>query len=491
MLRGMGVRVPPPALYKVKAPPYWMGLFFTSLKSNYKVNIVKEDKDGLNALLKVNIAKEDYLPEVEQSIKKLSKQVDIKGFRKGNVPVSVVKKRFGDKVLAEELNKMLETQIGTYLKENEINILGNPIPKVDENPQDINLKNPIDLEFVYELGLSPEFEISALEDNTEVEKYKIKVEDKQIEEELDRIKLQFGETENPESGLKAGDEMEVKLEELDADGNVKESGVVNESAHLAFDDVKSDKLKKELADLKLNDTVDVNIYEDFDKDQKEINSAYLALEGDAPEGMNSKFRMTLNRIDRKIPAELNQEIFDKLFGEGEVKSVDELKDKIKGEIDKAFEQGTISRLNQDIFKLLIEKTEISLPNEFLKKWIKLSNEQPISDEQLEKEYDNFAQNLKWSLISNKIAKAQDIKVTEEEVREKAKAMITQQFGMNASMLGEEQLNSFAESLVLKNKEQTQKIYEQLNEEKLFDYIRNQVKTKEKEISLEEFKKLVE
>lgn len=453
------------------------------------MNIVKEEKDVLNALLKINLSKEDYLPEVDKSLKQLSKQVDLKGFRKGNVPVSVVRKRFGDQVLAEQLNKILEKSIGEYLQENKINILGNPIPKTDESPNDIDIKNPADYEFVYELGLSPEFEISVLDGKTELGKYKIKVEDKQVEEELDRVKLQFGEIENPETGLQEGDEMEVQLKELDSDGNVKDEGVKNELAYIAFNDIKNDKLKTEFSTLKLGDSLAVDVYTDFNKEESDINSSLLSLDGTVPEEMNTKFQLTISKINRKVPAEFNQELFDKMFGKDEVKSVDEMKKRVSDEIEKAFEQAALGKLNHDIFKLLIDKTNIELPDTFLKKWIKLSNEQPISDDQIENEYESFAQNLKWSLISNKIAKEQDIKVSEEEIKGKAKEMILQQFGMNASMLGDEQLNSFAESLVLKNKEQTQKIYEQLNEEKLFDYIREQVKLKDKPISLDEFQKL--
>lgn len=456
------------------------------------MNIVKEDKGKLNALLKVQISKEDYLPPVDKSIKTLSKQVDIKGFRKGNVPVSVVKKRYGNQVLADELNKMLDAEIGKYLKENEVEILGSPIPDAENNPSNISLKDAQDFEFVYELGLSPDFELNAIDGKTKVEKYKVAIDDSMIDEELDRIKNQFGETENPETGLKEGDSMEVKLEELDDEGNVKEGGVTNESAHIHFDDVKKKALQKDLSKLKLNESVDVDIYKDFDKEHNAVDLNYLSLENGAPEGMNTKFKLTLNRIDRKLPAEFNQELFDKLFGKDQVKSLDELKEKISSEIEKAFEQSSEAKLNQDIYKMLIDKTDIELPDDFLKRWIKLSNDKPITDEQIENEYEGFAQNLKWSLISNKVAKEQDIKVTEDEMREKAKEMILQQFGgMDPSMIEEEQLNSWADSLVLKNKEQSEQIYQQLNEQKLFSYISEQLKVTDKEISLEEFKKLNE
>lgn len=455
------------------------------------MSIVKEDIDKLNALLKVSIAKDEYLPEVKKSLKNLSKQMDIKGFRKGNVPVSIVKKRYGNQVLAEEINKILEKQVGDYLKESKLEILGSPVPKEDQNPGSMSLETADDLEFVYELGLAPDFEVKAIEEKGKVVKQKIKVEDKQIDEEVERIKKQFGETENPEKGIEKEDFLEFKLEELDENEHVLEGGLVVDKTILPVEVFKSDKLQKKILDLKVGDQLNVNVFEDIDKEKEEIKKDVLKLEEEAPEAMGDNFRFTLNQINHKVPAELNQELFDKLFGEGKVKSEEELRNKIKEEIAQAFDQASTQKLNQDIFQLLIDETDIELPEAFLKKWIKLSNEKPITDEQIENEFDNFAQNLKWSLISNKLAKAGAVKVTEEEVKEFAKKSILQQFGMGAGQMEDEQLESLAETLVLKNQEQSQKIYQQLNEQKLFEYIREQMDPKEKEITLDEFKKLDE
>lgn len=459
------------------------------------MNITKEHLDDLNAVIKVNVEKDDYLPKVEDQVKKLRKQVTMKGFRKGHVPASVVKKMYGNQVLAEELNKLINENMTQYLQENDIHYLGNPLPKDQENIV-IDINQPEDYEFEYELGLSPDFELKGLDDK--LDKYKIKIDDKVIDEEVNNVRERLGEQKEVEA-MEEGDVIHVKLDELDDKDMLKEGGQSNELP-VSLDTITDKQAKKDIMQLKPGESLRVNLTTLTDRDRNDALHFFLNLHDDE-EGHNhdhdhdhsdisDHFQLTLQKITRNEPAELNEELYKKVFGEEtEVKTEEDFRKKVAEEIEKAYEQNTIQRLNFDIRKHLLEKNDIELPNDFLKRWIMASNEQPLTDEQLEEDYGNFADNLRWNLIVNKLRKENDIEVKEDEVKREMANMMLQQYGISADMLGgDDKLMELADKM-MENKEQVQKTYEYLLDQKIFEHIRGQIALNEKEISLEDYNAL--
>lgn len=451
------------------------------------MNITKEQTGDLNALLTITVEPADYNPKVQSSLKNMSKQVSMKGFRKGMVPIGLVKKMYGQQVLVEELDKILQEQLNSYLKENNIEILGNPLP-TDNEAFNFDVTNAeAEYTFSYELGLQPEFSLDFINKDTEVNKYKVTVDDKTLEEELTRLRKRFGNTTNPEEGVQEDDVLVVDLKELDADGNEKEGGKTNEDVALAMDMV-TEKQQKALKELKVGGAAKVNLFELMDKSREEIGKHLLNLKADELEGVNDEFNLTLKKINRMEPAALDQQLFDTVFGEGEVDSADAFKEKIREEIGKAFDSQSEQRLGYDIVNALLDKAEMPLPDDFLKRWIKRTNEKPITDEQLENEFEGFTRNLKWSLVVNKLSKEHDIKVEVDEIKDHTREQILQQFGNLGGNFPEEQMDQFVNSM-LQNQERVQKTYEALLDKKLIDHLKEQVTLKEKEVSLDEFSKL--
>lgn len=452
------------------------------------MNVTKDQKDALNAVVTIDVAPEDYQPKVKDSLKKLGKQITLKGFRKGMVPPSIVQKMYGNQVLAEELDKLLQDQLNNYLKEEAIEILGNPLPtEQDDLTIDISAQKPYS--FSYELGLSPEFDIAFLDPKTKVERFTIKVDDKTLDKEIDRMRKQFGQMTNPEDAKPEDDDvLVIELTELDEAGNVKEGGVTNNTS-VAFD-MLTDATQKKLAKLKPGDTVNLKWFDILGKEKADAAKHLLNLGGEALETLNDEFQLKLDKINRMDPAELNQELFDKVFGADAVDSEEAFREKMKEELAKVYGQESDKRLGYDIVTKLLEETNIDLPEDFLKRWIKRTNEKPITDQQLEDEFEAFARNLRWNLIVNKVSKDNDIKVEPEEVKEHTKQQILAQFGGMGGNFPDEQLDQWASSM-LQNKEHVQRTFEQLLDNKLIDYIKGQITVKDKEVSLDEFNKKAE
>ncbi len=451
------------------------------------MNITQESTGDLTAILKIDLTPEDYLPVVDSSLRTLRKNVDLKGFRKGHVPVGIVKKMYGEQVLAEELNKLVNSEIQKYLTENKVRILGNPIPQEDGSPERLDIKNPEPYTFTYELGISPEITIVGMgDDKVTVPKYDIAIEEKEVDEEIVRLQKRFGETTNPEDGVQDDDVVGVELHELDADGNVKEAGVFNETS-IAMDMLKDKKAIKAIKGLKLEESATINIFKLTDKERDDVAVHFLGLEKGNIGEIGDDFKLTLKKINRIVPAELNKELFDQVFGPDEVKTEEDLKNKIKEEYVKIFERQSQMRLNYDIRNSLIDANKFDLPDEFLKRWIQMSNEKPISNEQVENEYPGFAENLRWNLIVNKLTEEQEIKVEADEIKQHSIDALMQQLG-GSNVLSEEQLGEFADNM-MKNQEHVQKTFEQLREEKLFDYIKGEVALNETSITFDELKAL--
>ncbi|WP_375581028.1 trigger factor [Marivirga tractuosa] len=445
------------------------------------MDITLNKKDNTNASIKIILNEADYQPNVEQKIKEYRKNANIKGFRPGKVPASYIKKLYGKSILVEEINSMLSKSLTDYIKENDLKILGEPIPN-QEDAAKIDWDNQKDFEFEYTLGLVDEFDIK-LDDKFKVEKYVIEVTDKVMKETMDNLTKQHGETESVEES-KAEDSLEGKLSTDD--------GEVQEKVVLPIEDAEK-KAQKQFVGVKKGDEVKFDIAKTFKS--AEAKSRLLGQNETDAEAASGEYILTVSDIKRTKPAEINQELFDKVFGEGAVKTREEFDQKVKETISENYDRETENLLNRDLVDSLVEKTKFELPDEFLKNWLLLSNEGKITQEQIDKEYDLYTKDLRFNLIKNKIAEAnqENIKVEHTDVMDYTKKMIAEQFGAYgmADQLGEN-MDSFAQNYLQgENGENYRKVYEEMLNKRVLDFIKDKITIKEKKVDLDGFKKAVD
>ncbi|MDZ4845708.1 MAG: trigger factor [Chitinophagales bacterium] len=446
--------------------------------------ITQENIDAQNATVKIQLSTQDYEPLVSESLKKLSKKADVKGFRKGMVPVGHIKKLYGNEVLADELNNLINKELTKYLTDNKIEILGSPIPKLDDGQQELDIHSQKEYQFSYDLGLHPHFDVSALSDATKVNQYTVKTDEQAVEKEVERLRKRVGEMTNPEDGVAKDDILFVKFQELDEAGNVKEGGVENSTA-VPLEKFE-DKVADQLLGKKPGEYLDVEMMKALKADEEQIIHNYLKLTDHRH--LNKTFRVHLTKINRAIPAEVNQVLFDKVFGEGAVKSVEEFREKLKSEIEKAYVQQGEQLLNRDIVNMFIENTNVNLPDAFLKRWIQVSSEKPVTMEQVEHDYNGFAKNLKWTLIVNKIKKENNLEVTPDEMKAHTIKVMGSYYGFPDNEETNKMLGALADDM-LKKEEHAKRTYEELADKKVLDFMKSKITLTQKEISVEEFGKL--
>lgn len=447
------------------------------------MNVIRQDVDALNAKLKVQVAPADYQDKVKKSLEKYRKTAKIPGFRPGHVPFGLIQKQYGRSVLAEELNSVVNDALYKFIGDNKIDILGNPIPAEKEEVVG-NFEAPADFEFTFEIGLAPTFEIP-LNAKSKFDYVKIKVDGELVDQQIDDLRRRYGKMIAEES-IGERDLVLCQFVELNDDETVKEGGILHTST-VSVEFVEDAKTKKALIGKKVGDKVVVDPYK-VSRGGKDT-AAMLGVKEEELENISKKFQLTINEIKRMELAELNQELFDKLYGEGEVKTEEEMRQRISDDLGKMFVNDSDRLLTKTVYEDLIENTKIELPNDFMKRWIRLSNEKPISAEEVEEHYDAYAKNLKWQLIQGNIFKANDIKLDNAEVVEFTKGLLVSnyaQYGIPAP--GDKELTESAMG-VLKNRDEANRIFDMMAEQKLTDYFKNTVKLKEKEVSYEEFMKL--
>ncbi len=450
------------------------------------MDILREDIDALNATLTVKLSKEDYLETVTAELKKLRKQVDMKGFRKGNVPIGLVKKMYGNSVLYETIDKQVSGGLNDYIKEKEMNILARPLMVLDDNLKfDINA--PADYEFKYEIGIAPEFDIPFLEKKTAVPKYDIEVDETFIEKELTQLRKRFGEMEHPEDDIQEDDVLVVQLKEI-FDAETKEEGVDTETS-FALDQVKDEKIKKKLLKLKPGKQLKVKIDDLFEKDKETVLRVLLKVEEEKIATTESDFDLTLTRINRVQPAVMEQTFFDQVYGPNTVDSEEAFMEKFRGDLDELVENRSQQRLKVDIYNRLMDSTEMDFPEVFLKKYIRQFNEQPLTEEQIEEGFENFVDEMKWSLIRDRLMKENEITIEQTDILDQAKEDVKKMYAQYMGMeINDEEATMYSANM-LKDEKYVNETYSKLLENRLFDYLTGQIKTKEEKISFEDFTKL--
>jgi len=448
------------------------------------MNITQEKINDLNAVVKININPEDYQPRVEKAIKENAKKAKLPGFRPGMVPAAHIKKMYGKSILVDEINNLLQDTLNNYIDEQKLAVLGQPLPAIDDN-KEYNWDFADNFEFKYELGLAPEFSID-FSSTDKLTQYVIKVDDETLASRIKNIRRSYGKMTNPD--VSADDDvLYSELVQLSADGSVFEGGITN-TASVRLDQIKDEAIKASLIGLKKDDVLTFDIRKAFDNDAAKI-AGLLKIEEDDAADLRSDFQLTVKNVNRLEESDLNQEFFDKLFGEGTVTTEEEFRTKITEELESMMVQDADRKLQDDTYKLAIAKVDFALPDEFLKRWLKATNEK-LSDEELEGGYNDFAQNLKWTLIENKVITDNSIEIKYEDVFELAKIRLDQQFRMySPTAIPEEQLGQYTVQY-LQNKDNANKIFEEVKALKVFDYIKNVITLDKQDILYTDFSALV-
>jgi len=449
------------------------------------MDISKENKDELNAVLTVKLGKADYEGKVETVLKDYRKKANIKGFRPGMVPIGIIRKMYGTAVKVDEINKIVSENVHKYLTDEKIEILGDPLPIMDQNEK-IDFETGDDFTFSFELGLAPVFELT-LSKNNKINLHEIIIDDKMKNDYVSSYTRRYGDFRKADISEEK-DILKGKIEAINETGEIIPDGIGAEETTLAVDVIRDEEIKKSFTGRNENDTIDFNIRKAY-PNTTEI-AGLLKREKKDVENLDGNFRFTISEISRFYPAEEGPELYNRIYGEGVVSTGEEFMKKIEEEISSNLGRESNFKLMQDIKKLTIEKTEFPLPEEFLKKWLLRVNEKTTSEE-IDKEFDTFRQDLKWQLIKNKIAKDSGITITEEELIKEAENITRLQFRQYGLFYAtDEQITNYAKE-TLKREDDAKRIADKILEDKVLENLREIVKIENKSITVEEFNKLFE
>ncbi len=449
------------------------------------MNITLENTDKLNAVLRMKIELVDYEEKVGEVLKDHRKKARVDGFRPGMVPMGMIKKMYYTSVLVDEVNKLVSESLFTHLQENDIKILGEPLPHADAEKK-VDFEKDTEFEFKFDLGLAPELsiEVSAKD---KIPYYKIKVDKKQEDEYADSLLGRYGEFISVE---KAGKDELIKgvLVKCEKDGAETENGMKVENISMSLDMMKDDDQKVLFSGAKAGDEVVFDVKKAYPNDTEvasmlKIDKAEVAM-------LEGTFKCVIEVVQKFEKAVIGQELFDKIYGEGEVKSEDEFRNRIREEIAGNYEKESEYRFMTDARDVMIKKAKLDLPVEFLKRWMLETNEN-ITEEQLKDDFEKYEDDFRWQLIKEHLLLQQEIKVSAEEAMEMAKGMAMNQYMQyGIPNVPDEYLENFAKEMLAKP-EEARRVYDQKAEEKLVAYIKSIASLSDKEISSEKFRKLYE
>ena len=440
------------------------------------MDITIDKKNPIEASIKITLKEADYQPKVEEKVKEYSKKANIKGFRPGKVPKSLIKKMYGNSIVVEEVNHLVSHSITDYIKNNNLKIIGEPLPN-RAKAMEIDWENQKDFEFEYNIGLVDDFKYD-ISKKLKVKSYKIEVDKNTFDEAIEKLRWQYGKMINP----KISEEKDSLFGKFkDKNGDFEKDGL------LKIEDIDK-KIRKRFIGIGGNAVVA------FDT-QKEISSNLLSqvlgLKEDELAELSNEFQFIVKNINRQVQCDINQELFDKSLGEGKAKTEAEFNDQLKELIRENYQREANYLVDKQVRESLVEKTKMALPDEFLKEWLMVTNEGKISKEEIEKDYDNYANELKWSLINNRISEDNNIKVEHPEIMDRAKDLIRAQFASSGVQSPtEENLQSFADNYLKgENGENYMKLLNQMRSEKIFEFIKSNITLTDKKIKAEELIKL--
>ncbi len=446
------------------------------------MKITKTNINDLQASLKVVVTPEDYQEKVDKILTDYRKTAEIPGFRKGKIPKGMIKKQYGTAVLVDEVNKLLQEELYKYITEEKVKVLGSPMPN---KSQEVDWENDTTFNFDFEIGLAPELDVKITKKD-KVNYYKIEADKKIVDQYSNDIAKRFGKMSNPEVS-KDGDLVFCEIVQLDVDGNVMNNGVRNE-ATVSMDFIADKKIKKQFVGVKSGDSFKVNVMKAF-TNHADLSAMLNITHEQLHDLTSEEFQFTVKTISNLIPAELNEELFEKVYGKDSVKTEKEFKSRIKEEAEKSYIAESDRMLKNDVVSYLIDKIKFDMPDEFLKKWLVQTSEQAVTLEQIESEYDMYQKSLRWQLIENNILEKFDVKVEASEVENQTASLIAMQMQQYGQPVPEQdKMNEIVASILMKEDER-KKVYDQLYDQKTLEIYKENFKLTEKAISYDDFVKL--
>jgi trigger factor len=434
------------------------------------MNITRETIDTLNAVVKIDITKADYSENVEKILTNYRKTANIPGFRKGQVPMSLVKKQYGKSVLADEVNKTLQEALGKYLNDEKLDVLGSPLPVAQD---DLDWESE-DFSFAFEIGLSPEFEIK-LKAKKPLTKYTITADKKMIDDQVINIQKQYGKL---VSKTVVGAEDEVTgVFFNDAEG-------IEATATISLDKLKGKSNLKAFVGANVDDVLTLKTKGLF-KDSQDLMT-YLKVDRDTSNTLDIQVTFTISEVNTRELADLDQELFDKLFGAGVVTSVTELRAKITEDAEKQFVQQADQKFLNDVTEYLVENTNFDLPVKFLQKWIQTAGETELDEHQAKEEFEKSEKSMRYQLIESKLVVDNNLQVNFEDLKAYTSEMIKAQMAQYGQMNPTEKEIDDIVARVLSNQDEVKRISEQLTSQKLLDFYKENTNFKDKKLTYETF-----
>ena len=441
--------------------------------------VTQQEVAPLHKHLNITINKEDYLPSFEKSLKDYSKKANIPGFRKGMVPSGLIRKMYGNSLFVDEVLRTVDKEVFKYIETEKLDIFAQPLP-VEFNLTQLDVNKPENYSFTFEVGMKPAFNLPDLSKEN-VKRYKVTVTDEMINEEVERLRTRYGNMSEPESVSGDDNVLNVTFIETDAQGNEIEGGIRKDNSVL----VKyfSEAFRPNLIGKKKDETFQISLEEAFEDKEREWILNDLGL--DSATGKN--FKVLITKVGLVEPRELNEEFFTQLFPNQEIKTEADFREKIKAELQAQWDNESRNQLHHTLYHNLLDHTHIDFPADFLKRWLKTQGQegQQKTDEEVEHEFPTFLNQLKWSLISDKLIQENDIKVEQEDIRQFAKQQLLGYMGMGA--LDEEQdwVRDYIDRM-MKDRKYVEDAYNRLQSQKLFEWAETKVNAAETPVTKEEF-----
>lgn len=451
------------------------------------MNVSLTNTDSVNAILQISVAKADYQEKVESALKTFRKKANVPGFRPGTVPVGMVKKMYGKSILAEEINKIVSESLYNHIQENKLNVLGEPLPN-EEKQQPIDFSTEGDYDFYFDIALAPEIKLN-LTKKDKIPYYAIDANEELVEKQIESYKANYGKYEKIEEGAKETDLIRGLIAELE-DGKVKEGGINVEAGIVMPSYMKDAEEQAKFVGSKAGDVIIFNPGKAYEGNETEIASL-LHIDKNAVETIAPEFQFTISEVTRYQEAGLDQDLFDKVFGAGTVKDAEEFKAKVKETIANQFAPDSDYKFLLDAKELLEKKTgDLQFPDAFLKRWLLATGEERTA-ESLENDYPKIIADLKFHLIKEQIAKDNDIKIENDDMKTIALQATRAQFAQYGMMnLPDEMLENYANDM-LKNKDNARNLLDRAMENKIIEVLKSKLGVEEKTISLDEFRKFFE
>ncbi len=444
--------------------------------------VSRENIGLLNDKLTVKLSKEDYFGTFEQSLKKYAKTANIPGFRKGMVPAGLVKKMHGQGVFSDEVLRTVEKELNTWLDKEQLEIFAQPLP-LDNDAAALDMNDPKDYSFGFEVGLKPEFDIDAKKIN--VTRYEVKVTDEMVNEETARLQIRNGKMTEPEEVTGDDNVLNVKFIETDKDGNEVEGGISKDNSLL----VKyfSEGFRKNCIGKKNNDSINLQLKQAFDEKELDFILSDLGLNKEDAAAADKYFKLLITKVGLVIKSEMNEEFFKAVYPGKEIKTEEEFKDAVKEEIKNHYAAQARNQVHDQVYHYLIDHVKIELPESFLKRWLQVGGEKAKSAEEAEAEFPSFSNQLKWTLISSKLIADNKIEVLPDDIREFAKQQLFSYMGGQLGGLGDNQqwVDDYTNRM-MKDKKFVEESYHRISTDKLFTALETQVSAKEEEISADDF-----